>query len=238
VPSVALHSNALDLVRGLERSSETRILRDGRDVFLFRHLMLGLNTNLLRAIALIQDSTCKKLYGFEFMDIITQPGRGSCMKELKTDLAAKDWFDIANVVDAVVVCANLGDAITAANGASTQSKQCNKIPCGSDYLAATICCLKRLIERRGGVLNGDIKTQLLQISENSFWDLAKDPFSACHYDVSSGACWQKADMFQHLISRWDRRKRIFVKQPPTSIVIPIPISGAVVFGTTSVRDQL
>ena len=237
VPSVAPHFNGLDLVRGLETSGETRILGGGRDAFRFRHLMLGLNTNLLRAIALIQDSTRKKLYGFEFMDIITQPGRGSCMKELKTDLAAKDWFDIANVVDAVVVCANLGDAITAADRASTQSKQCNKVPCGSDYLTATICCLKRLIERRGGVLDGDVKAHLLQISENSFWDLAKDPFLGCQHDVSSGACWQRTDIFQHLISRWDQMKRTFVKQLPTSIVIPIPVSGAVVFGTTSIRAQ-
>jgi hypothetical protein len=237
VPSVAPHSNGLDLVRGLETSGETRILGDGRDAFRFRHLMLGLNTNLLGAIALIQDSTRKKLYGFEFMDIITQPGRGSCMKELKTDLAAKDWFDIANVVDAVVVCANLGDAITVADRATTQSKQCNKVPCGSDYLTATICCLKRLIERKGGVLDGDVKAHLLQISENSFWDFAKNPFLACQHDVSSGACWKRADIFQRLISRWDWRKRTFVKQLPTSIVIPIPVSGAVVFGTTSIRDQ-
>jgi hypothetical protein len=199
--------------------------------------MLGLNTNLLRAIALIQDSTRKKLYGFEFMDIITQPGRGSCMKELKTNLPAKDWFGIANVVDAVVVCANLGDAITAVDRASTQSKQCNKVPCGSDYLTATICCLKRLVERRGGALDGDVKAHLLQISENSFWDLRKDPFLECQHDVSSGACWQRADIFQHLISRWDRTKRNFIKQLPAPIVIPIPVSGAVVFGTTSIRDQ-
>ena len=235
MPSVAPHSDSLDLVKFLERSGETSILGNGTDAFCFRHLMLGLNTNLLKAITLTRDSTCKKLYGFEFMDVITQPGRGSCMKELKTELAAKYWFDIANVSDAVVVCANLGDAITAAYGARGQGKQCGRVPCGSDYLAVTICCLKRLIERRGGVLDDHVKTQLLQISENSFWDLEKDPFSACEHDISSGSCWQRTDLFQRLVSRRDWiqwAKRILVKQPLTSAVIPIPISGAVVFGTT------
>ena len=42
------------------------------------------------------------------------------------ELAGKHWIDISNVVDAVIVCADLGDAITATDPASTQSEQCNK----------------------------------------------------------------------------------------------------------------
>jgi hypothetical protein len=220
-------------LKGLESLGETRILGDGKDAFLFRQLMIGLNANLLRTVALVQDSTGKKLYGFEFMDVITQPGRGSCMKELKLELASKHWIDITNVVDVVIVCADLGDAITAANRAGTQSEHCNRIPRGFDYLAATICCLKRLVERRGGSLDGDVKAQLFQISEKSFWDLAKDPFSACNHKLNSESCWKRPDIFQRLIPRWERRLRMLVNQVPTSTAISIPVSGAVVFGAAS-----
>lgn len=146
VPLVAPHTNALDLVRSLESLGEIPILGDGRDAFLFRQLMLRLNTNLLRTVALVPEAGGRKLYGFEFMGIVTEPGRGSCMKELKVELAGKYWIDIAKVVDAIVFGGDLGDAITAAEGASTRSRQCNKVPHGFDYLTMTICCLKQLVE--------------------------------------------------------------------------------------------
>lgn len=78
--------------------------------------MLGLNVNLLKTRISVRQSGGRTLYGFEFTDIIASPERGSCMKELHVEKrAGKAWIDIANEVDAVFVCAGLGDAITAAD---------------------------------------------------------------------------------------------------------------------------
>lgn len=105
VPLVEPHSDAIDLVRCLERLGGTLVSGYGEDVIQFRQLMLWLNTNLLEIPGLIKQSGGRKLYGFEFMDIIAQPGRGACMKKLSLELADKAWIEIANAVDAVVVYA-------------------------------------------------------------------------------------------------------------------------------------
>lgn len=234
VPWVEPHSNAVDLVKHLEALGGTPILGNGDDAFLFRQLMLGLNTNLLKTVDLVKPSGGRKLYGFEFMDIITQPGRGSCMKKLDTAVASKAWIGIANAVDAVIVCAGLGDAITAADEARTRNKNCGKVPPAHDYLAATISCLGRLIERKGGALFGKVEGQRLQISDKCFWDLFWDPFSICNHCSFPGECWTSADIFQNLTS-WPmtliNRRKTSGKTQPLSTAIPIPTSGAVVFGT-------
>ncbi|GFG18503.1 hypothetical protein IFM61392_10584 [Aspergillus lentulus] len=234
VPLVEPHSVAADLVTPLESLGGNRVSGYGEDVIQFRQLMLWLNTNLLEIPGLTKKSGGRKLYGFEFMDIIAKPGRGSCMKKLTLELAGKTWIEIANIVDAVVVCAQLGDAITAADEATARSEQCRKVPQGKDYLAATISCLKRLVERRGGTLDGELRAQLLQISRGSFWDLSRNPFSASDHRNCPGDCWQSADVFQHLTSPAPilfNQQRIFGKAQPASTAIPIPVFGAVVFGT-------
>jgi hypothetical protein len=238
VPFVEPHADAAELVTPLESLGGTPVSGFGEDVIQFRQLMLGLNTNLLEIPRLTKESGGRKLYGFELMDIIAKPGRGSCMKKLTLELAGKAWIEIANAVDAVVVCAQLGDAITAADEARTQSEQCRKVPRGRDYLAATISCLKKLVERRGGALDGELSTQLLQISRGSFWGLSRNPFSACDHRSCPGECWKSADMFQRLTSPPPillNPQRIFGKAQPASTAIPIPVSGAVVFGAPPKR---
>lgn len=234
IPLVEPHSDAVEIVRRLEAFGGTPIFGGGEDVFRFRQLILGLNTNLLRTVDLVKPSGSRKLYGFEFMDIISQPGRGSCMKELNIGLAGKSWLEFANTVDAVVVCASLGDAITAADEARLRNKQCAEVPHDFDYLAATISCLKRLLERRGGALDSAVGAQPLQISDDSFWELLKSPFGPCNHNNCPGACWENADIYQHLISqpvKLHNLRRKLNKPRPASSALQIPVLGAVVFGT-------
>lgn len=98
------------------------------------------------------------------------------MKELHVGkCAGKASINIANEVDAVLVCAGLGDAVTAANEARTRSNQCSRVSQDYDYLASIINCLKILVKNRGEVLEGDLQAQMLQISDDRFWDLSSNP---------------------------------------------------------------
>jgi hypothetical protein len=232
VPLVGPHSDAATLITHLEPLGETAVGGHGKGAFLFRHLLLGLNTNLLKTRVSVRQSGGKNLYGYELTDIITNPGRGSCMKEIRLGKqGSKAWIDIANEVDALVVCAGLGDAITAADEARTRNKQCSRVPPARDYLAATINCLKILVESRGGALEGDLQAQMLQISDESFWDLSSNPFSICNHSSSPGGCWESTEVFQRLASRkFTGLRRILGRTQPPSTSIKIPASGAVVFG--------
>jgi hypothetical protein len=164
VPYVEPHGDASEVINVLEPLGDTLVYEGGTDRFLFRELMLGLNTNLLKTVALIRNSSGTSLYGFEFMDVVTEPGRGTCMKELKVLSLGKNWLEIVNVVDAVVVCSELGDVITAVKGNGRKSTSCNMLPKDLDYLAATLPCLARLAKREGGELSAG--GQHVTIAEN------------------------------------------------------------------------
>jgi hypothetical protein len=232
VPLVEPHFDAANLITHLEPLGDTPVRGHGKSAFLFQQLLLGLNTNLLETRVSVRQSGGRNLYGYELTDIIANPGRGSCMKEIQLgSQGSKAWLDIANEVDALVVCAGLGDAITAADEARTRNNQCSRIPQTYDYLAATINCLKILVESRGGALEGDIQAQMLQISDESFWDLSSNPFSICNHSSSPGGCWKSTEVFQRLATRrFSSLRRILGQTQPQSTAITIPVSGAVVFG--------
>ncbi|KAL4931310.1 uncharacterized protein BDV17DRAFT_14661 [Aspergillus undulatus] len=156
------------------------------------------------------------------------------MKELRLEIAGKAWVGLANVVVAVVVYAGLGDAITAADSARIQNDRCSKVPQAHDYLAATVDCLKKLVERKGGGLCGQLTTQMLKISDETFWNLTKNPFMTCDHSNSPGGCWQNDNIFQHLASvSVSRLLEIFGMRKAASSAISIPVAGAVVFGVFS-----
>ena len=49
------------------------------------------------------------------MDIVTEPGRGGFMKKVRIK-TGQSWLPLANLVDAVVICSELGEAIAPAEG--------------------------------------------------------------------------------------------------------------------------
>jgi hypothetical protein len=230
IPFVPPHSDALELIPFLGPISENCIHGQGDGAFLFRQLMLGLGVNLQSTRQATKLSKKKTLYGFEFMDIITQPGRGSCMKEISLQPAGKVWYELANAVDAVVVCSGVGDAISTVAG----SIQCSTLPKGCDYLAATTNILETLATRQGACLNYGIGIGQIKLWRNLFWEPHTDTFKQCdHRDNSKGDCWRKKEMWQHLSSpgNVDKVFELFASpQLVSPATTPIPKSGAVAFG--------
>ncbi|KAF2246401.1 hypothetical protein BU26DRAFT_44873 [Trematosphaeria pertusa] len=228
VPYVEPHADAIEVINVLEPLGDALVCGVKTDKFLFRELMLGLNTNLLKTVASIRKSSGKKLYGFEFMDVVTEPGRGTCMKKLEVLSQGKNWLEIVNAVDAVVVCSELGEAITAVEGSGRKSTNCSKIPMDLDYLAATLPCLAQLAGREGGELSTG--SQHVKIAENTLWELRGDPFGVCQHNNANDTCWKRSDLVQRLVP-----ERYFgfmgpVLAPKHSPLKQIPVSGAVVFG--------
>jgi hypothetical protein len=230
IPFVPAHSDALDLISHLTPLGETRIHGDADDAFLFRHLLHGLSMNLLHTRHATKPSKKKALYGFEFMDMVTQPSRGSCMKEIKLQPAGRNWFDFADAVDAVVVCKTVGNVITSTSGPT----QCSTLPEGYDYLAAPISILEILAKGQGSCVTGS--TGQVKLGSKIIWEIQSNPFTKCkHAGNSKGCCWDQSQMWQQLDSapgNLDRLVERFVSKYPVGVdTTQIPKSGAVVFGT-------
>jgi len=228
VPYVEPHADAVEVINVLEPLGDTLVYGGQTDTFLFRELMLGLNTNLLKTVASIKKSSGKSLYGFEFMDVVTEPGRGTCIKKLDILSLGQNWLEIVNAVDAVVVCSELGGAITAVKGSGRKSTECNILPKDLDYLAATLPCLARLVEREGGELSTG--SHHFKIAENTLWELRGDPFRVCQHNNINETCWKRPDLVQQLVSERYFRFLVPVCAPKPSPLKRIPTSGAVVFG--------
>ncbi|KAK4103337.1 hypothetical protein N658DRAFT_309417 [Parathielavia hyrcaniae] len=92
VPSVDGHADAAELIPLLEHLGEQPVYgnmqanMNGRAAgapdhnLLFRQLLLGLRTNLLSTIEATKLSAHNTLHGFEFMDVVTAPDRGACIR--------------------------------------------------------------------------------------------------------------------------------------------------------------
>lgn len=221
VPYADGHVDADELVSLLQDSGDVLVLgKTQEDGLAFRQILLGLNVNLLRAVATTQNSTGLTLYGFEFMDVVTGPGRGSCMKEFELMSPGKKWLAVVNIVDAVVVCAAIGDVIAAvrpqhpSNGAMAtvdstcrNGSPCNFLPPDRDYMATTVSCLKRLSTRGGDRLDGTAST--FKISHNLVWHVMGELFKDCPHDEACGSdsnsspdsCWERHDMMQQIVSQ-------------------------------------
>ncbi|PVH95406.1 hypothetical protein DM02DRAFT_690192 [Periconia macrospinosa] len=228
VPYVDPHSDASEVIKVLEPLGDTSVCGENTDKFLFRELMLGLNTNLLKTVASIRKSSGKTLYGFEFMDVVTEPGRGTYIKKLGVLSPAKNWLEIVKAVDAVVVCSELGEAITAVEGNGRKSTSCNMLPKNLDYLAATLPCLARLVDREGGELS--LGGQPVKIAENTIWELRGDPFGVCQHGNTNETCWKRFDLVQRLVPERFFGLPVPFRAPKPSPLKQIPEFGAVVFG--------
>lgn len=228
VPYVEPHADAIEVINVLEPLGDRLVCGGNRDKFLFRELMLGLNTNLLKTVASIRKSTGRALYGFEFMDVVTEPGRGTTMKELDLLSLGKNWLRIVNAVDAVVVCSELGEAITAMEGNGRNCSNCNTLPKDLDYLAATLPCLDRLARRGGGELSTE--KQYVKISQDILWELSGDPFRIYQHSSTNETCWKRSDLVQRLVSETYVRLPVPFRAKKSSPPKRIPASGAVVFG--------
>jgi hypothetical protein len=73
VPFVAPHVDASAIISDLSPIGGIVIMADEGGDFLFRHLMHQISTNLMLTRHSTKSSKKKKLYGFEFRDVVHQP---------------------------------------------------------------------------------------------------------------------------------------------------------------------
>jgi hypothetical protein len=237
IPYVDCYNDISQVVQTLQKLGDNIIHGESGDQnsFIFRQLMLGLNINLLSTNSKLKQSEGTSLYGFEFLDVVDTPGRGSCMKRLPLLAPGKGWVDIVNAADAVVICSNIGEAISASKGPKRQNLQCNAVPAGVDYLAATVSCLSQLIERKGGDLHLGSMLNEYKISESSFWGIRGNPFDVCvHVSKDQDSCWTKPSFIQSISKRKWSNMIVSREVRLNGTTVTFPLSGAVVFGKSNV----
>jgi hypothetical protein len=224
----------------LRDSGDLVLLGQGPDVFNLRQLLLGLNVNMLQGRYQTEDAGSGKLFGFEFMDIVCEPPTGGNMKRVSVEPQGKCWFGIVNKADAVVVCSNLGQAITPVDENNQRNPNCNVLPPGSNYLAVSLSCLTELILRKGQQ-DPDLNAKqnvTFKISEDHFWEVTGNPFEDCgHIGQPTQTCWERDNLLQRITKR--HRLHGFLKDGKQirtcGTIYP---SGAVVFGERPGRMEI
>jgi hypothetical protein len=232
IPFAEPHDDESIVIRALEGHGDLAVCGQGNDSFKLRSLLLGLSINLLASVHHKAESTSKVIYGFEFMDIILEPGRGTPMKEVKIE-TSPSWLVLANLADAVIICSKLGEAIAPAQGCCRSNEQCNTVPCGQDYLAAHLSCLDRFRSRAGKewfALDEPNPGPLYQ--RKIHWRVSGNPFEVCGHKVQSkDTCWRGTNRLQNF-----DRKFVFLSKNSkedhsgTTGSRKLGIKGAVVFG--------
>lgn len=228
VPYADAHHVGGSVEQTLRDCGDIALLGQGEDCLRLRQLLLGLNINLVKSRQHTEDATRRKLFGFEFMDIVCEPPHGGMMRRTEIKSGGKGWYGLSDLADAVVFCAGLGHAITAGKVEDGTCTKCTTLPANFYYLAAPLSCLNELIKRQGNVLdfaqNGEIK-----ISKDHYWKISGNPFQDCTHDNnSSETCWYKTGVIQQV----DQRSglALFKGHGQFQSFLNIPLQGAVVFG--------
>jgi hypothetical protein len=237
IPFVNPHFNGDAVVDVLKDAGDTVVCGQGQDTLKLRRLLLGLSINLLSSINNIEKTKGKNIYGFEFMDIVTEPAQGGCMKEIPIIKEGRSWLMIANDVDAVVICSGVGEVITPAQLQDRRCTKCNSLPKGMDYLAAPLTCLGQLAKRRGVELESLLRDSQIALSKDSYWNVSGDPFAVCtHDDGSNTTCWERPNLFQHIVTQNPIMSWFFGRKNQTfsanmmDTANSVSLIGAIVFG--------
>jgi hypothetical protein len=224
----------------LRDSGDLLLLGQGVDAFTLRQLMLGLNVNLHRSRHQTEDAGNGKIFGFEFMDIVCEPPMGGNMKRVNIKSQGRCWFSIVNKADAVVVCADLGQAMAPVDESNQRKPECNVLPLGSDFLAAPISCLAELTLRQGqqdADLNGK-QNESFKISDDHFWRISGNPFGACiHNGDDLHTCWGRDDLLQRITKRTTLNSIFQDHKQIYTCGLTYPPEGAVVFGERQARKE-
>lgn len=225
IPFVGPHFDGFAVVAALENAGDTVVCGVAQDALRLRTLLLGLNINLLRVATATEPSDSRAIFGFEFMDVVTEPGKGGMMKKITLLSQARNshWLKIANDVDLVILCAGLGNAIQAVPSAARKKEMCNFLPTGLDLLAVHLSCMRQLTKRHGGELAPVIYSSEVLLSCGRSWSVRGDPFKDClHDNLSTHSCWDRATILQRV------RK---TRENVASVSRKIALSGAIVFGS-------
>lgn len=227
IPFCDPHYDGSSVVEALDGQGDVVVWGEGQDSFRLRTLLLGLNINLLKAMEITEASSGNSLFGFEFMDIVTEPGRGAEMREMSVMKSGRNWLHLSKLVDTIVFCAGLGEAIAPVE---RRPVTCNSLPIGHDYLAAPMSCLSHLTKRCGGDLSLPIQSCHVMLSQDRCWTIAGDPFKKCRHDEKSKTtCWEHKDILQNVRKATNGQNLQPTHRPR------LPSAGVVVFGQKIVR---
>src|SRR5690242_7144924 len=223
IPFAKPHTDAKDLIPSLKTAGEANVLQGQAASLLLKDFLLALSITMLSSTEALRKSDQRKIYGFEFMDIIHKPDQGTCMKTLKIESREADWLSLVNTVGTVVVCSNLGEVISAAEGSARKCKRCNSVPESKDYLTATLPCLSRLARRSGVDLRAG--GACIKLADKVLWTPKTNAFNKCpHEENSNATCWESTDLIQKVVRTSSRHS------PSVQPAQTFPAAGAVVFG--------
>jgi len=228
IPFVLSHTDAKVVVESLDGKGDMILYGSDQDAFRFRQLLLGLNINMLCCVQKTEIASSRMLYGYELLDIISEPGKGTCMRQMSIEATGRDLLHIARLADAVVIGAGFGDVIEPVKcGNDGKSKVCDRVPLGFDYLTAPISCLDKLISRHGTTIDA-FNNCYIEISAGTYWVVSESSFQVCGHEIGSeDNCWRIKETFQHLETRKLQKIRTNGSIYPPS---EMPLEGAVVFG--------
>ncbi|OCL05268.1 hypothetical protein AOQ84DRAFT_299284 [Glonium stellatum] len=227
IPFCDPHYDASSVVEALDGHGDVVVWGQGQDSLRLRTLLLGLNINLLKAMEITEASSGNSLFGFEFMDIVTEPGRGTEMRAMSVMRSGRNWLHLSRLVDTIVFCAGLGEAIAPVE---RKPATCNSLPIGHDYLAAPMSCISHLTKRCGGDLSLPVQSCRVMLSQDRCWTVTGDLFRNCkHDDRSKTNCWEEKDILQNV------RKASSGQNLQPAFRPRLPSAGVVVFGQKAAR---
>jgi hypothetical protein len=193
--------------------------RSGADELTVRELIMKFSVNLSQAS--IRKPSGRKIYGYEFWDIIEDSTRSE-LKQKQLDRPGLTWAPLLGEVSCLF-CSEFGDAIVGHRAVGITSP-CNRVPPGRDLLAASTYSINAVLERHGISIWTAIGTSKHKSAgDGKCWMVSKDHFQQCSHQHAGDSCWQSPSFLQDI--RYGKRG---TETFPVR-VDSFPV-GAVVFG--------
>lgn len=233
IPFASASIDPNSLVSTLDGKGDLVLYGVPPDELRFRILLRGLSVNLLTAAQKTQASKNGTLYGYDFVDIVNNPGKGAWMRKTSIRSSQCDMIQMANLVDLVIIGAGFQNVIQPlSQRVSADPSECISVPEGWDYLTVPVSCLMKLARDHCEV-DGSSTHYIFEIADYLDCVVSTESFAVC--DNSGGnrkCCWQSEQTFQELRrSSWFRKKKKLTAggnlQASLSV---IPAGGALVFG--------
>ncbi|KOC13256.1 hypothetical protein AFLA70_57g004081 [Aspergillus flavus AF70] len=200
--------------RCLQGSGSVVVEGSEKDRLTVRDLILGFSANVAKAG--LHPAGRSEIYGYEFMDIVTDSPRSE-LKATSVDKEASAWTSLLSHVKCLF-CSQLGDVIVDRNSYGRQLL-CNRLPVGLDWLAASMHSLDTLNTRQGGKPTGIVRL----LSSEHYWSMTGSPFQDCnHSNASHTSCWDTGALLQEV-----KRGRLPTEEDEEMNDVR---NGAVVFG--------
>ncbi|KAF1968166.1 hypothetical protein BU23DRAFT_656545 [Bimuria novae-zelandiae CBS 107.79] len=225
------YENGKTLMGQLIDKGDTVIGGHNGDALYLRNLLLGFNINLLATTGSTEKSAGNHIFGFELIDVVMEPGRGTVMKKLKLGRCSS-WLSLANFADAILLCSDLGPAIAPTDARLRNCPTCSFLPAGRDYLAAHISCLDVLAHRSNARVSS---APQIVLPGNYTWTLGGYPFPRCkHNDTTNQSCWPWPTQLQRFNGKSLFQAMLDFGKGSQGAIRPAPVmppDGAIVFGS-------